>query len=233
MVGLAVLLMSYLLLAWRGALLVYHGFEHDSAAAHSAASAVADKGVLVDQGHRWRALTGWWRELGGLLGASFHEGFGLWGGKNSELGEHNQHPLQTSWSVISGVVTRVLNNPHSLLNSPAGEMLYVACICYTIAFLFSPPLHGTELQALRNPPTSLHSQHNQHSQHPQGHDLHEEEEEEPPHNLYLQTDLGLAGHVHHFGASVTGTALRQPHNYVTTQLTCLLCFYFLFTPLCN
>ena len=56
----------------------------------------------------------------------------------------------------------------------------MACICYTIAFLFSPPLHGSELEALRL-------------------DDDMDEDDCPPSNLYLQNDLGLAGHTYDYG----------------------------------
>jgi len=150
LVGLSLLLLSYLILFARSALLIYHGYKHDlsaNTAGLDSPSFDGEKGVSVGSGRHWTSLAGLWHELYTMMSASFEEGFGVWGGKNSEL----------------------------------GELLYVACICYTITFLFSPPLHGNELDSLR-------------------HDEALEDDDRPSNNLYLQNDLGLAGHAYAYDA---------------------------------
>ena len=57
--------------------------------------------------------------------------------------------------------------------------MYVACICYTIAFLFAPPKYVDGLVSFN----------------------HDDDEptDVPQNNIYLQANYGLAGHFYRYG----------------------------------
>jgi hypothetical protein len=72
--------------------MIYHGYKHDLAAEYAAEGGEMpsfDGGdeVRIGSGRRWTSIAGLWHELYIILNACFEEGFGVWGGKNSELGE--------------------------------------------------------------------------------------------------------------------------------------------------
>ena len=100
--GLSLLLLSYLILAVRSALLVYHGCRHDLVAAGESSSSSSssatpgqeepalfdgESGVTVGSGRHWCFKETATTEIYTMMNASFEQGFGVWGGKNSELGE--------------------------------------------------------------------------------------------------------------------------------------------------
>lgn len=70
-----------------------------------------------------------------------------------------------SFSVVCGVVLTT------------GELVYVACICYTIAYLFSPPAYDTGSSSDDQADTRTILK-----------------------NIFLQANLGLAGHFHQYGS---------------------------------
>jgi hypothetical protein len=79
------------ILIGRSAVLVYHGYKHEfmsSDISSSEASTLFDGGdrVTVGTGQRWTSLSRFLHDLFIIMNASFEEGFGVWGGKNSEIG---------------------------------------------------------------------------------------------------------------------------------------------------
>lgn len=100
--GLFLLLLSYVILVGRSVVLVYHGYRHDFMSSELPSSSSGGGGgidevppsfdgeggvVTVGIGKRWTSLASFLHELGVMLNASFEEGFGVWGGKHSEIGK--------------------------------------------------------------------------------------------------------------------------------------------------
>jgi hypothetical protein len=63
-------------------------------------------------------------------------------------------------------------------------LIYVSCICYTIAFLFSPPIYENEFDKLNPEQVTAAS---------------ESDDDIRQHNIYLQANHGLVGHVYEYG----------------------------------
>jgi hypothetical protein len=97
------LLLSYVLLTCRSALLVYHGYHHDLLEAQSGLEPPSGTGggVIVGNGRRWTSLSGVFHELFVMMNASFEEGFGVWGGKHSEIGETRGAYMSTPCLTLS------------------------------------------------------------------------------------------------------------------------------------
>ena len=95
LVGLFLLLLSYVLLVGRSVILMYHGYRHDFMSSDVLSSPEEDPppsfdggdGVTVGTGRRWTTLPSFLHDLGVMMNASFEEGFGVWGGKHSEIGK--------------------------------------------------------------------------------------------------------------------------------------------------
>ena len=79
----------------RSVILMYHGYRHDFMSSDVLSSPEEDPppsfdggdGVTVGTGRRWTTLPSFLHDLGVMMNASFEEGFGVWGGKHSEIGK--------------------------------------------------------------------------------------------------------------------------------------------------
>ena len=85
------------MLIGRSAMLVYHGYKHDFMSSEVAASEDSSPmfdgggGVTVGAGRKWTSLAGLLHDLFIMMNASFEGGFGVWGGKKSEIGKLTLH----------------------------------------------------------------------------------------------------------------------------------------------
>ena len=94
LVGLTLLLLSYVILLVRSFILAYHGYKHDILAMGTSSggddlhvhSLDGSGGVVVGRGHYWASMANCLHDIVTMMNASFEEGFGVWGGKNTEIG---------------------------------------------------------------------------------------------------------------------------------------------------
>jgi hypothetical protein len=75
--------------------LVHHGYKHDfeSSASNGGNNVVSpsfdgSRDVTIGSGRKWTSLSSVLHDSFIMIGASFEEGFGVWGGKNSEIGDY-------------------------------------------------------------------------------------------------------------------------------------------------
>ena len=86
LVGLMLLLLSYIMLVGRSIGLIYHGLKHDFASSSSSFSSTGTDVISSEDRLTWSTVSHALGEVFVMVDASFEEGFGVWGGKDSEIG---------------------------------------------------------------------------------------------------------------------------------------------------